>query len=89
MPLPFPLPFGIVSVYGLGSTTSSSGIVPANNRFLFGTIDQVYDGGSVFVYGGDAVMFDKNDITEVVYYNNFPYTLIQARLVTVETVPVV
>ena len=86
MSLPFSLPNGVVSIYGMGSKESPSGatLINENSEIRFGYIDQIYSGAAVFVYGGDAVMFREDDVVERVLYNNYPYTLVPLRLVTKE-----
>ena len=79
--LPIYLPNGIVAVYGLGGYNGN--VIPYEDTDVrFGTIYQVYDGGAVFVYNNDSVMFKESQIVGRVIYNDYPYTLIPARLVT-------
>lgn len=86
MAIPAVLPNGMVLVYGWGHTQGISGIVPTTQRFLFATVYQIWDGGEVFVYGGDNVMWKEGDEYCKLTYANNPYTMIPARLVTKEFV---
>lgn len=84
--LPIILPAGEVLVYGLG-VNSYNGFTTNLPNLVFGYIHQVYDGGNTYVYGNDWVMFDKNQITGVLYYGGQPYTQLPARLVTKQITP--
>lgn len=86
--LPISLPNGVVSIYGMGTGVSTTGIELASqdSSVRFGSIYQIYDGGAVFVYGGDNVMFLEKDVLGRVTYGGIPYTLIPARLVTKENI---
>ncbi len=84
MALPIILPAGGVLIYGPGLTQNPSGVqaYPVAD-FLYGYVYQVYDGGAVFVYGGDLVSFRKTDIQDKLLYNDWFYLLVdQAKLVT-------
>ncbi len=84
--LPLYLPNGVIAVYGTGTKDSSVGItlISEKSEVRFGTVSKVYDGGAVFVYDGDNVMFREEDVIDRVKYLNYPYTLLPARLVTRE-----
>jgi len=85
MPLPFNLPVGLVSIYGVGTITGQTGII-APEGFEFGVVDQVYSGSVVDVYG-KSVMFRQSDKVCTVTYNDWPYVLVeQARLVSTEII---
>lgn len=86
MPLPIDLPAGIVAIYGMGTKESPSGLTLLNEQsdVRFGYVSQVYSGGAVFVYDGDSVMFNNNDVSSRVRYLDYPYTLVPVRLVTKE-----
>lgn len=81
--LPLILPEGVIAVYGRGTTSSSSGVI-ATEGVLFGTVDKVWDGGEIFVYAGDSVMFNEKSIIGRVNYTSGTYTLVPARLATKE-----
>lgn len=87
MNLPIELPVGYVLVYGTGTTVSTSGvqIVGEDSPVRYGSVYQIWDGGAAFIYGGDNVMFKDDDIYCRLLYNNIPYTMIPARLVTKQT----
>lgn len=95
--LPVSLPNGMIAVYGWGSQTSASGIIPTNTRFVFGNVYQVWSGGEMFVYQGDNVMWDGGgspnnpevlgDAYCKLTYSGNPYTIVPARLVTKTIVP--
>lgn len=86
--LPISLPNGIIAIYGMGTAVSTTGIelTGQNNPLRFGSVYQIYDGGAVFIYGGDNVMFSETDVMGRVVYSGIPYTLIPARLVTKENI---
>lgn len=86
--LPISLPNGVIAIYGIGTTVSTTGIglTGQNNPIRFGSVYQIYDGGAVFIYGGDSVMFSETDVMNRVIYGGIPYTLIPARLVTKEEI---
>ena len=82
MSLPIVLPVGVVLVYGWGYDNSQSGIVPFTQHYKFGNVYQIWNGGEVFVYGGDEVMWkDGTEICKLTYGGR-PYTELPARLVT-------
>ena len=84
--LPMFLPVGVIAVYGTGTTQSPSGIqnTSENGKMRWGNVYQIWNGGEVFVYGGDNVMFNTDDIICRLAYGNIPYTIVPARLVTVQ-----
>ena len=83
MSLPFYFPYNIVSIYGIGSSVSGSGIVqPAN--YLWGNVDAVSQYGIEWAAPGDSVLFKETDIECRLAYaaDNTSYTLIaEAKLV--------
>lgn len=86
MALSLTLPVGVVAVYGDGTTTSGSGVI-APPGYSFGVVSKIYDGGAVFVYNGDNVMFREADVMERLVEGSGHYTLLPARLVTLEILP--
>lgn len=86
MSVPITLPSGYVLIYGR-YYPSNGGVYPDNDKWRFGTIYQVWDGGQVFVYGGDEVMFNTEAVLVTLNYNNNPYQMIPARLVTKQITP--
>jgi len=85
--LPINLPNGIVAVYGMGTSVSTTGIgnIDPSGDLRFGQVYQVYEGGAVFVYNFDNIMFREGDVTQRIMFDNIPYTLVPARLVTKES----
>lgn len=73
--IPITLPSGVIAVYGAGSLTGIQGVV-SNEGYLWGTVNKVFDGGEVFVYGGDSILFREEDIVCRLAWDNSPYTLI-------------
>ena len=80
--IPTILPTGVILIYGWGNEQSFSGIVPDNTDFVFGSVYNVWDGGRVYVYGGDEVMWKKGTEQARLIYQGNPYTQIPARLVS-------
>lgn len=82
--IPVILPNGVILVYGWGNKRDGSeGLVtPTSQEFVFGSVYQVWDGGAVFIYGGDQVMWKQGDEQCQLAYGGNPYTQIEARLVT-------
>ena len=85
--VPIILPSGYILVYGWGQEQSYSGIVPNDTRYKFGTVYQIWDGGQIFVYGGDPIMWKDGDEYVKLAYAGSPYTMIRARLVTKDILP--
>jgi len=90
MSLDIILPAGIVAVYGSGQQASTpqtslpSGIVIEPN-YLVGTVYNIWDGGATYVYGGDVVYWKEgSEQARVVTAENLTYTLLPARLVTID-----
>lgn len=83
MSLPFILSPGYIAVYGPGEwmTTPSGLTLPDNYRV--GTVYDIWDGGAIYVYGGDAVYW-KEDNTQIRVVSNegITYSVMPARLVT-------
>lgn len=83
MPLPIYLPYGVVSIYGIGDNVGISGIKPPKD-FLWGNVDQVSQYGIVWAKPGDNVLFNDNDVQCRLAYatDNTSYTIIaEAKLV--------
>lgn len=81
---PLILRVGEVSVYGDGFTTPTpQGIVnPAGT--LWGSIYNVWDGGSTYVYTGDTISFREGDVICRLAIGTAHYTIVPARLATKE-----
>lgn len=85
MSFPMYIPVSWASIYGIGSQTGISGLVPDNTNFRFGMIYGLGNGDGVDVKVGDSVMFNENDVVCRLAWNNWPYTMIErARLAGVE-----
>ena len=84
--LPISLPPGHILVYGTGTTVSPSGIgnINPDGRLRWGSVYQIWDGGETYVYGGDNIMFNENDVVCRLAYGGIPYTQVPARLVTAQ-----
>lgn len=65
MALPIYLGLGMVSIYGLGTTTSMNSFTVSPNQFKFGTIYQIADNVTNY-FVGDRAMFKATDINCVV-----------------------
>lgn len=89
MSVPITLQEGQVLIYGRGTLEGFSGLQAENQIVKFGTIYQIWDGGEVFIYGGQSVFFNEKDVICRLAYNNYPYTLIEvAKLAGSEIIPV-
>lgn len=89
MSVPIFLSSGTILVYGWGyKRDGSEGLpTPTTQQFVFGNVYQIWNGGQVFVYGGDQVMWQEGtEICKLAYAGN-PYTQIRARLVTKQDIP--
>ena len=84
MSIPVILKPGIVSIYGPGNETGTTGIA-APKGFLFGAIDQVWNGGTYPPYVGDSVMFYTSGIIDKLIYSNWPYLLVdETKIILIE-----
>lgn len=86
--LPLILPNGVILVYGWGIKRDGSEgmITPTSQEFVFGTVYQIWDGGAVFVYSGDQVMWkDGTEQCKLAYLGN-PYTQLEVRLATKQVI---
>lgn len=82
---PIILPVGVIAVYGSGDvgTMPSGVIIESNSRY--GTVYNIWDGGATYVYGGDVVYWKEgNQVARIVTSDNNTYTLLPARLVTID-----
>ena len=86
MAIPAYLPYGIVSIYGIGSKDGVSGIVPPEGAF-FGNVDQVSQYGIAWVKVGDSVLFYENDVQCRLAYANARYTLVQEAKLVIKDYP--
>ena len=87
--LPIFLPYGIVSIYGIGSSTGTTGIVPPTG-YLFGNIDAVSQYDIQWAAPGQSVLFPDAEVECRLAYptDNTSYTLIaEAKLVCYEITP--
>lgn len=86
MAIPVILPTGTILVYGRGIEQSASGLVVEDTSIKFANVYQVWQGGEVFVYAGDNVMFGPNDVICTLAQNNIPYTMLKFSGVTKEVI---
>ena len=86
MSYPIVLPNGFVSIYGEGFALPTPNGMILETTWVYGVIDAVYDGGEIFVYGGDIVIFKSSDVTTRLAFDNAIHTIVPARLVTKESV---
>lgn len=81
MSLPITLQYGYVAVYGLGTTSGVSGVIPTDSIWQFGNIEQVsqygIDAQLAGSYVGCHVVFRKQDAQLAIQYNDWPYTVIK------------
>lgn len=90
MSFPIKLQTGLVAVYGQGyNDTNPFGIIMPNN-FKFGSIYNIWDGGSPFVTLYDIIMFREEDVNARIVTSpfNHNYTIVPARLATKQNVDV-
>lgn len=89
MSFPIVLPSGYIAVYGTGSTSNPSGITQPepNSDLRFGSVYHIWDGGAAYIYGGDQIMFKESDVFTRIISEEIPYTIIPARLVTKQDIP--
>lgn len=90
MSFPIKLQAGLVAVYGLGyNDTSPFGVIMPNN-YKYGTIYNIWDGGTTFMAVYDIIMFREQDVDTriVVSPFNHNYTIVPARLATKQEVEV-
>jgi len=84
MSLPCVLYPGQISIYGVGSTSGTSGIIPGNIDILFGLVNQVSGGGQSMIKVGQSVMYNKNDITDIVNLE-WQYTILpEDKIILIE-----
>lgn len=95
MSLPIVLPFGTVAVYGDGvqgstpQTAMPSGAI-IEPSYKYGTVYHIWSGGESYVYGGDIVYWkDGSQLARIVTAENITYTVLPARLVTIDVEPII
>ena len=76
MGLPVILPPNYVAIYGAIATVSANNIV-APEGYFWGTIYQIADGASIYVYGGDNVLFRNEQVKCRLAWDNGTYTLLE------------
>jgi hypothetical protein len=82
------LPPGHISLYGYGSEAGVTGIYPDNTKFKFASIYGISQGGDINVYPGQSVMFNEQERAYVLFFNGWPYTIIEANKVSgIEIIP--
>lgn len=81
MSSPLFLPYGIVSIYGIGYTPGLAGTIPETGA-SFGIIDQVSQYDIYWAEVGFEVCFKEVDVNCRLAYENSPHTLVpEAKLV--------
>lgn len=81
MALPAYLPYGFVSIYGVGTPVGTLGMTPPPG-YLFGVIYQIAQHEIEWATVGNNVLFNNSDVVCRLAYANSPYTLIEeAKLV--------
>lgn len=86
MSLPAFLPYGIVSIYGIGSAEGLNGIVPPPEHW-WGVIDQVSQYEIYWAQVGDSVLFPESGVVCRLAYptENAIFTLVpEVKLVCQE-----
>lgn len=88
MSLPIFLPYGMVSIYGVGSVTGNTGIVQPP-PFLWGNVDSISQYGISWTEVGSSVLFDDSKVICRLAYaaDNTSYTLIMESNIVVREVP--
>ncbi len=84
--IPAYLPYGIVSIYGIGSLTGSTGMV-IDNSLRFGTIEQVSQYQIYWAQVGDSVLFKEADVECRLAYDNSAHTIIPEVKLVLREVP--
>lgn len=80
---------GLVSIYGAGSPSNSiTGMIVPNGSFLFGIVDQTWNGIPGNVSVGQSILFQEGDVFARLGYNGNTYTLIQEeKVILIEVTP--
>jgi hypothetical protein len=80
---------GLVSIYGAGSPASTTtGMIVPNGSFLFGIVDQTWNGLPGNVSVGQSVLFQESDVFARLVYTSQTYTLIQEdKVILIEVTP--
>lgn len=92
MTIPFNVPYGVVAVYGFGSTTGMAGFIPNSIDFRFATIYKIGNAHDVSFAVGDSVMWKTTEptVTEsrISIDNRVTFTMLdQSRLILKEVIP--
>ncbi len=77
MSLPIFLPYGLVSIYGIGDSASYNGMVQEGG-YLWGDVDAVSQYGIQWAIPGKTVLFRNVDVEARLAYatDNTSYTLV-------------
>lgn len=88
MSLPIFLPYGVVSIYGIGSLVGQTSIVPPPD-YLFGTIDAVSQYNIYWAQPGYSVLFPNFEVICKLAYapDNTSYTLIEEAKLVCREIP--
>lgn len=86
VPLPIYLFPGQLAIYGPGSTSGISGVVPKDTSMIFGYVYAT--GGSTLAIPGDSVLFKNTEILCRLAISNWPYMIVQNdKLILTEKPP--
>lgn len=84
MGLPSYLATGLLSMYGIGSNTSSWGVI-ASPGFSFNYVYDIWDGGGNGLNVGDLILYRESDVVCRLAYDNGNYSLLETnKVITIE-----
>lgn len=75
MALPGYLGQNLLSLYGIGSSTGTMGVV-APPGFLFSEVETVFNGSSIIVEEGDSVLYKEGDEVCRLAYDNAVHVIL-------------
>lgn len=86
MSFPIVLPAGMIAVYGMGVEQATPSGIHLDSGWRVGTVYNIWDGGATYIYGGDVVYWNEKErtYTRIVTEDNLTYTILPARLVTID-----
>lgn len=86
--LPIILPTGYIAVYGIGNIGAMPSGAVIQENYRFGTIYNIWDGGAAYIYGQDVVFWKNGDEQTRLATAGGTYTILPARLVTIDIPPI-